>query len=908
MPHKTHRKRRLLLNRLRPFRRSSRLISRVELLARLEARLEAQLVIIHGPAGFGKTSLMTQYFDHLQSISANCGWLSLDPSCQDPVQLLAHLLASLDGCAFLPKEIVDTAFSGFHGLDETEAMSLVLNSLSSTDQRVHILIDDIHTLDSIEAKKTIRSLIDFTSSNVQIVVASRAFPSDLKSNALLAGTLLEISVADLAFSEIEARELLSLSDHGKDSDALVRALFKKTEGWPAALEFAKLWVSKQRGSELSQFVNESTDFVSFLMTEVFDVLPVALQDVMLQTSVLNRFNGELIEFLCDRTDGWDIINQLLARDLLLAVDQTSGWYRYHNVFGEFLQDRFKKENRFSGTTLHARAAEWHTSRDLAADGIRHAVASSDPNAVLSALERSGGWHLVLDGRISTIRTALADLDENTIRHYPMTYMGYLMLMAKNGDIRSAIIRYDTMRRETDNFSSVHDIRNSGGIEIEAEVVGFYFSIVGDQPNSADHIASLKRVLSKLHKKDYLLLANVTNYLCYSYFDGSFFDKAYAIGERSIVHYRELKSLYGENFLYFHLGKICLAQGRLRDAEHLFEQGRRLANENFGDDNNMVSIAAAHLAELHLEKNEIEQAKQFVEVALTRIEDFEAWFDIYISAYFSSASIAQANQDYALANKVLRRASIIGRRRTMPRLRLFALSRYSRLLTLQGKLSKANWVIRHLDVDKILGNSDPHNLRAREELTLTVAYYYIRSGQPSVAIPLLSKCMITATRTKAKRSQISLNIALSIAYFKDQKYRPAMTRLNDAIELAQFEGFKRPFLQYGGEILPLLDHAIVNRSGFSVNRMKRSFLTALIDVINKENRRAAYEGRGILTRREREVARYVSEGCSNKEIARHCYCSENTVKFHLKNIFAKLNVRSRKDVAKVAWEPDRSEIG
>ena len=395
-----------------------------------------------------------------------------------------------------------------------------------------------------------------------------------------------------------------------------------------------------------------------------------------------------------------------------------------------------------------------------------------------------------------------------------------------------------------------------------------------------------------------------NYLSYGYFDSGHFEKAYQAGEEAIFHRRELRSIYGENYLYFHLGKICLAQGRLRDAEQLYHEGYQLAVDNFGMDSDMAAIASAHLAESLYEKNEIEQAQARLENAFPRIEQTEAWFDVYISAYFTAARIAYIQGDSNSVRKILLKASHTGRRRNIRRLRLLAVNQYIRFLVKQGRLLKANWMIKRLQFAELIQDTTGKEFvahRIREEIGLTVSYYLVESGHPQDATRIINSLSKTAGRIGSRRSLISWYILGALAWFQLGKHKQALARLNEAVAHAMFEGFKRPFLEYGEAQQQMLEMALSNPQWFPINRLKRSFLVELINIISRENKHRKRHLSDLLTPREKEVVKYVYEGCSNKEIAKYCHCSENTVKFHLKNVFVKLGVKDRKTLARVSWE-------
>ena len=191
-------------------------------------------------------------------------------------------------------------------------------------------------------------------------------------------------------------------------------------------------------------------------------------------------------------------------------------------------------------------------------------------------------------------------------------------------------------------------------------------------------------------------------------------------------------------------------------------------------------------------------------------------------------------------------------------------------------------------------------RVKEEIGLTISYYLIEKGAMSEAIKLLNQLSTVAKHNNCRRSLISLNILIALAYFKLRKYKQALLRLNESISHALYEGFKRPFLEYGASQVQLLEMALSNNHLLPINRLKQSFLIELMSILKRDNDRRRKYASGLLTARENEILKHVYDGCSNKEIAKFCDCSVNTVKFHLKNIFSKLNVNNRKSLARLTW--------
>ena len=891
----------LFLNRMRPPWRLGPLIKRTGLLERLEQRNNAHLVIIHGPAGYGKTVLLTQCHEWLQAQARPCSWLTIDETDADPVQFLAYLVASLDSTALIPGDILESAFNGFHGLEEKDAFNVAVNCLASLRDPVHILLDDYHLLPEGSARRLVAKLLGLTFDNIRFIIASRRLPVSLKGRMQLSGSFFELTTPDLALSREETRDFLDLSKRTNATDEFVALLHEKTEGWAAAIEFVKIWLDKNTENALADFINQSVDFNLFIQTEIFNQLPQKLQDAMVKMSVVDDFDGELINEVCELNDGWRLLEELFQQDLIIPLDKTSNRYRHHYLLAGFFRNLLREKSDAEKRKLHKLASRRRLKTGNSAEALKHAIACNEPELIAAVIEQSGGWRLVLDGRISTFATALEHLPPDALQRSPRTRLGDIALTAKLGDIAAALKKHHEFRRDTLNFTSLNGRPLSSDFAVEANVVDFFLGGLEDRPQTPQYIGKMESTLKGLAKNEHFLRARLLNYLSYGYFDSGNYEKAYQAGEEAISHRRRLRSIYGENYLYFHLGKICLAQGRLRDAEQLYHEGRQLAVDNFGGASDMAAIACAHLAEIAYEKNELRQAQTYLETTLPKLEDMEAWFDVYISAYLTAAKIADILKDGDSAEEILLKAANTGKRRNLPRLRFFALSRRIRLMVKKGQLAKANRIISRLQLEKLTSGREFVNHRLAEEIGSTIAYCLIESGQAQDAVKIVDNLLATAKRNKCRRSLMALQILAALARFKLGKHKQALAKLSEAVSLAIFEGFKRPFLEYGRSQQEMLETALSGAPMFPINRLKRSFLTELANTISREIKNSGRHSPELFTPKEQEILKHVCDGCSNKEIARNCDCSENTVKFHLKNIFAKLGVNDRKAVARATWE-------
>jgi LuxR family maltose regulon positive regulatory protein len=359
------------------------------------------------------------------------------------------------------------------------------------------------------------------------------------------------------------------------------------------------------------------------------------------------------------------------------------------------------------------------------------------------------------------------------------------------------------------------------------------------------------------------------------------------------------SLYGEAFIYFHEGYARLVQGRLRDAEALFREGHELAEEHFGGGSDLVAVARAFLAEVAYEKNDTHEAAQLLAQALPHIEQFDSWQEVYLAGYLTAIRLARSRRDATELAQLARRMRSTASARELPGLRA-VMDAWLQDLAWQDPAYALEADPRSIVFDPILDPPDGDPLfdpALRHALVSARARRLVRENQLRDAAALLAAEAARAYRARHIRAFISLSVLLAITH--SQLHQPAEARsaLETAVAAAVFEGNKRPFIDAGIDLLPVLAELARASAGHRSNRLRDRFLAEV--QLEIRNAGATPGESHPLSPREREVLGHLIQGRSNAEIGVAVSLSLNTVKFHVKNIFEKLAVSTRQGAVTAA---------
>ncbi|MGE5623684.1 MAG: LuxR C-terminal-related transcriptional regulator [Methanocella sp.] len=366
-------------------------VQRRRLTDRLTAGLKRPLTIVSAPAGFGKTTLLSDWRAGCEGQAWPLAWLSLDQGDNDPGRFWAYVLAALrtlPELRELPEELEA-------GAPPDQLLAPLINGLEAAAGPVALVLDDYHTIQAEAVHAAAGFLVEHMPASLRLVVLTRMDPPWPMARLRAHGLLSELRAADLRFSPSEVAEFFSnvASLHLTSSD--VAALEERTEGWIAALQMAAISLDGHPDPHafVAGFSGQNRFITDYLTEEVLARQPEPLRRFLLQTSILERLSATLCGAVTGCPDSRNLLDQIERRGLFLVpLDSERQWFRFHHLFGDLLRTYLEQTEPELIPALHSRAASWLAANDLPLEATRHSFAAGDYERTLALIEQYGdGW-------------------------------------------------------------------------------------------------------------------------------------------------------------------------------------------------------------------------------------------------------------------------------------------------------------------------------------------------------------------------------------------------------------------------------------------------------------------------------------------------------------------------------------
>jgi LuxR family maltose regulon positive regulatory protein len=847
------------------------LVARPRLIERLSANPERKLTLVSAPAGYGKTTLITTW---LGEFGRPFTWLSLDEGDNDPARFSVYLVATLQQIDTQIGRVAE-GLLGAPNLPSTDAfITTLINEITEIDESIVLVLDDYHVIQAEWIHRALEYLIVNQPLQLHLVVITREEPPFALSRLRVRDQVMEIRANELRFDREEAKKFLNQTFGLKLSPDLINILEERTEGWIAALQLVALSLRYREAESVRKVVREFNAghhyVFDYLTAEVLARLPQDTQRFLSQTSILDRLTAPLCDALTGRTDSGEILKSLEQANLFLTpLDDQREWFRYHHLFGGFLRTRLD-EGRLAD--LHLKAARWFVEHGFMTEAVGHALASGNTSVAAKMIAQAAGDAL----RNASLITLLGWLDllpEDVVQAdlELATYKGFVLFMTDRPADASLYAGTLDVARMVDIPLPVQGralllkahlalLDNDIGT-----VVRFSREALECFGDGDDFFRSLTlNILGQV-----LEVSGDLKAACDIYRDGAL------VGRRA-------GNQLGAMVAFFNLVRALNELGRRREALMLCQQLTDTPTSRSKEEVVLREGVKLAWGLLSYEANDLELANEQVTQALeyARLTNFTEgilWGNyLLMRMHLAQGALASAID---IAHEMRLYVAWIG-------LDPFKASWFSALEAQanlqQGELSA---VINWAQAEKLSPNDRPHFWS--ESVYYTYVRMLLAQRRFEEARSLLNTLERQAQEADRVRALITINLLQALLQKALGHTEQAIDFVESALRLASPEDYRRAFLDEGQAIMEMLPKVHHIAPGF-VDRILGDARTAGLEAFASREQGLVES----LSERELEILQLIAAGYSNPEIAGQLYLSLNTVKWHLKNIYGKLNVRNR----------------
>jgi len=882
------------------------LVERDHLIGVMNALTSARLMLIIAPAGYGKTTILTQWSDAAKAAGSLIAWLTLDEDDTEPRQFLSGVVFALSQAGVDLGSLVSQAEQGLVEISVGACLDLIIDALEEDGRGCFLILDDYHRSASPDLDKLLIRMAQMMRGEARLVVSARARPNIGVPQLLASGFASELSADALRLTADESRRLLDT----EMSDTDFATVFDHTEGWPVALQLARLVLQGDKGvsASIRQLTSRGSHLSTYLADQVLGGLAPEVVDFLLETSILERFNDELTDAVRGRNDSWSFMDQLEPlQSLITPLDDDGVWYRYHHLFAEYLRHLLRQRRPGDVARLHDRASRAFQGNGLLVEAVRHAAAAGDFGRCADLIQAAGGWRMVLYSGKNQLAGALRQIPDAARRAFPRLLAAEAYLKLKDGDLAGARSTFElvpaSLRTEDPDWSQptdeVRDMFN----------VGVLLRVYEDNGLDGAFLDRLEQTRARIPMSESLTRGVLEAGEALSALAVGRLRFAETLAQCSMTSMRGASTVLGLNYALLHAGLSTLMQAKLSDADAYLTQARAMAEENFGEDSGLKSIADILWASLQLWRTgDVGMPDAAFARAFQHAREFDGWSDVYIIGLDARFRSAWATCDPVAMKQVISEGYELVRGRGIRRLDLQVRGQSLLLATIVGSKAEASSLGRDLRDQLPIGcwKTDPSLWRPYQDCGFALTRW-LEDDACGEALKIASDLMDCANAMEAQVFEIRARAIRARLYDRLGRRVEAVADLTWAIEAAAPHKIVLPFLEQP-QLSPLMQELRKDFRHHGCAPITEVFLSDLVTSLGSAPSGGKDEVADLarLSPREREVIHELQLGSTNKEIARALDMTEHTVKFHLRNIFNKLGVDRRAHV--LAKVPARSAFG
>jgi LuxR family maltose regulon positive regulatory protein len=901
----------LLAPKLRPPHPRSSLVIRERLLAQLDASQELKLTLLSAPAGFGKTTLVSQWVSvqgkqspsQPQPHRSPVAWVALEPADNDLIRFWRYVMTA---CVAFQADAPFAQFLAPQSRPFTRRslemlLATFVNELASLAYGGILVLEDYHVIHVPAIHEMMTFLIDHLPPTLHIILITRTDPPLPLARWRARDELHEVHAADLRFSDEEASTFLQQTLPLPLSSEALQRLEAHTEGWPAGLRLVTLALHGRTSTQeierfLMTFTGGHRHILEYLVTEVLSTQPEPLQQFLLQTTILPRLTAPLCDALTGKDDSARLLEQLERANLFLVpLDESGQWYRYHALFAEAMQhEACRRLGEETLLALHARASTWYEQRGMLNDAVEAAFSARQFTRVITLIGGVlGPEHFTRLQEYYTLRRWLEQLPEEVLATFPDLCFMYANMLVFVPDQSSP--------NQSDQFekplrAAERAWQAEGNRAKLSMVMALRALLAKMQGNTSLSLTLAQEALEHL-PEDAVPWRSISMGVKGSaelqagqlYTAQQTLQSAYALSEQAANKHAARANM-------IMLADTYRGQGRLHQANESYRQALATAEKDPGD----KGAALLGLAQLAYEWNDLEMAERQAGETLA-INEQLADEELQIHASLVLIRVLHARQQTDEARQLL--TSLLERLLSYkpPALYREVLAQQARLQLDAGDFAAVQrWLPLYA-----LRPGDALPRPQQEQEALLQARLLIAQGEHEQACKLLARWQREAHEAGRLYHELEMSILTSLAFFHDKQFTKARQLLREVLTSACIEGYQRLFLDEGDALAALLRATLTDLTDDVSALYARMLLQTLTrtqpEQVNAPAVPSPVSGELLepLSPQEQNVLRLLVAGRSNPEIAGELIVSINTVKAHVKSIYRKLDVHNRVEASEVA---------
>lgn len=839
------------------------------------------LTLISAPAGYGKTTLMSQWAHARER--RNIAWVSLESTENDPERFMRYLVAAWEQAHPGILESPVGLLVGATTPDLESVLEYFVNVATATNAEIVFALDDLHLIESAAVLNALTFLIDHLPPNAHIVASCRGEPNLPLARLRASGMLFELETGDLAFDLRETRWFLDR--HATDlTDEQIAVVHQQLDGWVAGLQL--LGHARRHGFSPVPAVataGKQRFMTDYLKQEIIDRLSAERRDFLLQTSLLDQLSGELCDHVTEQTGSQQLLGSLEREGLfLLPLDETRTWFRYHPVFAGVLRELLQHDSPRLAAKVHRNAARWYLDNHMPDQAFGHAIASQDIDLVVEIAEDYSVIKLE-SGEMHTVAGWVEQVPESWYEQNHLLNLLKIAYLLYSGSFEESARLVELTAERIESSPRSDEQRSLGKIATVRCAIACFLN---DLPLAENYASDALRDLSP---EDRFYRTSVYHALGETYARNAFWEKAAELLKQALAIRHEPSYLIRSVHIYGALADLELRRGRLGAAEEYWRQSLEVIRSQEAWGRLPVLVTGwvfVRMAELHYERNDLEEARPLLERGL-ELARLGGEPRTLIAGNLLAVRMALACGDVATAEEHLEQA-----RSTVEQTQFAEwTSRFNRvqieLWLAQDRLRAiARWV------DDVQASAGEMHQAEPEAEQMTLARALLVLGGPervASALSIVRELDDLAGAQGRLGIQIEASALQALALQASGDEPGGQIALEQALRLASPQGYVRLIADLGPSMWQLLHEA---RNRAVMPEYVGQILTAAIGALSRGS-----DGRPValiepLSDRERQVLELVAAGLTNAEMADRLFISPETVKKHTSSIYAKLAVRRR----------------